>query len=179
MKKIYLVLIALTTLISLQSCEKSGNRSEDLGHVRVFLLVNKQSDLYKDMEKAFTKNDYTETNGFNNVYFLQNGKKQKLRYSLGDKHKQSFFSGILYEHIGIPENYAYLVGSELNNQELFTNKDEKILLKYDDKKLSLKIKGKFGNNYSFAKVEHFYVNDKKMKILKSHFTHNVVLFLTE
>ncbi len=91
MRKIYLILIALTTLVSLQSCEKKEGEG-DTGPIHFIMLINKHSDLYKDMEKAFAKNDYTnhtsedefapgyngEENGFNNVYFLKGEYKCKL-----------------------------------------------------------------------------------------------------
>ncbi len=196
MKKIYLILIALVTLISLQSCEKSGTNSADLGPISIFLLVNKHSDLYKEMEKAFAKNDYTnhapedwfkpgydgKEDGFNNVYFFKDNKKTKLGFGLKDSNSNEAEPNyIVYKQANVSKDYAYiwLFSCNLFAHEILTGKKENLFLIYDDKKLSLKIKGKFGNNYSFAKVEHFSVNGKKMKILKSHFTHNVVLFLTE
>ncbi len=185
MRKIYLILIALVTLSSLQSCEKS-EKDKDLGPIDIFLLINKHSDLYKDLEKAFDKNDYVGNNtkerkGFNNVYFLKGEKRHEI--FLGFKHDSSISKEpkeLLYKRLKISEDYAYLtIEQTMFKYDLITNKEELFLLKYDNKEVSLKIKGAFGNSRSFAKVEHFYVNDKKMKHLVSDFTQNVVLFLTE
>ncbi len=170
MKKIYLILIALVTLSSLQSCEKENKPLGIPGVFELCFYVKHNSELYKDLKNAFAKNDYThQTNvydpnldlGFNNVYFLVGDKKVKLKASLCDRPAKHITK--------YPKGYAFMsIDNPILFEEVLTGKEERFGLVYDNKKIALKIKGTFDKYHTaVGTVEYFYVNGKKQKNEKS------------
>lgn len=194
MKKIYLIIVTiLITLNSLLSC--SNDRIENSSGVpqplQFYFLVNKNSEEYKNLVKAFDKGDYTsqpkKEKGYNNVYFTKGDYKAKLRSKLFDSDSEDSYAIELYKHMKIEENYAFLMiaGNEFYANTL-TGKEENLILVYDDKEIPFKIKGTLieGGSNKWAGlraiIDEFYVNNKNHRFLrKGQQTYDCVLYLVE
>ncbi len=152
-------------------------------------LVNKKSDLYKDINQALSKKDYTdqppENRGFNNVYFLKGNKKIKMKEFYKES-EPGMFLGSTYMISLYNDNtlkkYGYFTATWYKlAEEVLTNKTEEFYLVYDDKKILLKINGKLIESRceeTEAFVREFYVNEKKHKFINDDGL-NIVLYLAE
>ncbi len=196
MKKIIYIFLAVTFLFSCSDGEENnaGTPQPFIFH----FLVNKNSELYKEMDKEYSKKDYTHqppiARGFNNVYFLKGNKKFKTMGFLKPDPGiifGSYMIGMFEE--GTLKNYGYFTMHYNLAEEILTGDREEFVLVYGNKKLPLKIKGKTkpieqrGGEYEgwTAMVEEFYVNGKKCKFFNSYdsqnssYTYNIVLYLEE
>ncbi len=196
MKKIYLILIALITLSSLQSCEKDDKRGDNFEPrpLMFYFMVDKNSKEYQDLKNEFAKNDYTksprEKRGFNNVYLSKGNKIIKFLKGLSSYNKGETYNDytyILYHLMKISDNYAFLcLGAYYKelHKEVLTSKEESLVLVYGNKKMQLKIKGKLFD-VGTAAVDKFYVNGKERKFISAfkeednRGTRDIVFYLTD
>ncbi len=76
---------------------------------------------------------------------------------------------MLYKTVKISKDYVYLffVDYKLTNK-IITGKEEDFLLKYDNKEIPLKIKGRFDKEYGqFIYIDDLYIAGNKAKMVSS------------
>lgn len=180
MKNIFLTISAILILGGiLQSCYKKeiqhGGCSASCSDI--YFFINKNSQEYNDLLEAFSKKDFTneptEERGYNNIYFLINRKKIKVKNKM-------LLPDNTISHGDDYDNYAlFSMYSTKFYTNIFTGKEEQVTFVYDDKSIQLKIKGKLHKKDNAYKptIEEFYVNDKAHKFYTSEYSGG--LFLVE
>ncbi len=190
---IYILLIFMAFGCSSEDKEENVVGSGVPQPFTFYFLVNKNSALYKNMVKEFSKNDYThqppENRGFNNVYFLKGDKRIKTNGFL--PYNLTLFGSymISLREDNILKNYGYFTNIYPLPEEILTTKKEKFYLVYGDKKILLEVKGKIvltgGSEKPFVgargSLQEFYVNNKKHKFINNSegLSYNIVLYLEE
>ncbi len=178
MKKLYLLTVII---LSLFSCNKDDEvvEKEINGPIQPLytnFLVNKNSELYKELDKAFSKNDYEfdkdNIKRYKNVYFVKGQEKLKLIGLLDTSNRfdnpTEPVKRTLYSLPGVTKDYAYLFMSYWEFPKyIFTGKKEDFALVYDDKTINLSVKvDKITKNKGFRFIiKEFYVNGKKSKFI--------------
>lgn len=193
MKNVFFTALIFFSFLSLQSCKKTTEEiiiCSGIPSNGLFFFINKNSQEYNDLLEAFSKEDYnnepTEERGYNNIYFLINGKKIKIT------HEMSSYSPTYKElysimPLNIGEDYAFFHIGGLDYKfylNVFTEKEENFSFVYGNHTMKLTIKGNIKLIGGFYKptVEDFYVNDKAHRFITKKFRSSIegsALFLTE